>query len=65
MPEGIRGVDVQHAAMKKGVVVCAGDPFYEKQRGVRTMRINYSNSSDEAIDKGIRLLGEAIRELMA
>lgn len=65
MPEGIRGVDVQCAALKKGVVVCAGDPFYEKQRGVGTMRINYSNSSDEAIDKGIRLLGEAIKELMA
>lgn len=65
MPEGVRAVDVQNAAIKKGVVVTAGDPFYEYERGVRTMRINYSNSSDEVIDKGIRILGEAIREVMA
>jgi DNA-binding transcriptional MocR family regulator len=29
------------------------------------MRINYSNSTDENIDKGIKILGETIRELMA
>lgn len=65
VPEGLRAVDVQFAAMKKGVVVTAGDPFYESQRGVRNMRINYSNSTDEAIETGIRLLGETIAELMA
>ncbi|MEG1790625.1 MAG: PLP-dependent aminotransferase family protein [Oscillospiraceae bacterium] len=65
MPEGIKAVDVQFAAIKKGVVVTAGDPFYEYARGVRTMRINYSNSTDEVIDKGIRLLGDAIREVIA
>lgn len=64
LPEGIKAVDVQYAAMKKGVAVCAGDPFYEYERGVRTMRLNYSNSSDEAIDKGIRILGEAISEML-
>ena len=65
MPEGLKAVDVYYAGLEKGVAVCPGDPFYETQRGVRTMRINYSNSSDEAIEKGIRLLGEAIRECMA
>lgn len=60
MPEGIRGVDVQMEAIRRGVSVCAGDPFYETEREVRTMRINYSNSSDEAIDKGIQILAEAI-----
>ena len=61
MPEGIRGVDVQMEAIRRGVSVCAGDPFYETERDVRTMRINYSNSSDEAIDKGIQILAEAIK----
>ena len=65
MPEGLKAVDVYYAAIKKGVAVCPGDPFYEKDRNVRTMRINYSNSSDENIEKGIRILGETIRELMA
>ena len=53
------------AAAKKGVAVCPGDPFYEEERGVRTMRINYSNSSDEAIEKGIKILGDTLKELLA
>ena len=65
MPEGLKALDVYYAGLEKGVAVCPGDPFYETQRGVRTMRINYSNSTDEAIEKGIRLLGEAIRECKA
>ena len=65
MPEGLKAVDVMEAAAKKGVAVCPGDPFYEEERGVNTMRINYSNSSDEAIEKGIRILGDTIKELLA
>ena len=42
-----------------------GDPFYEEDRNVRTMRINYSNSSDENIEKGIKILGDTLRELMS
>ncbi len=64
MPEGLKAVDVQAAVAQKGVVVCPGDPFYEEDRGVRTMRINYSNSSDETIEKGIKILGDTIKELM-
>jgi 2-aminoadipate transaminase len=64
MPEGVAAVDVQNVAVKKGVLVCAGDPFYETERGVRSMRLNYTNSSDERIDRGIRILGDAIREVM-
>ncbi len=65
LPEGIKAVDVQFAAIDKGVAVCAGDPFFEYERGVRNMRLNYSNSSDEAIDKGIKILGDVMKEFLA
>ena len=65
MPEGIKAVDVQNRAMERGVAVCAGDPFYEEERGVRTMRINYSNSTDEDIEKGVKILADVMREIMA
>ncbi len=65
MPEGVKALDVYYAALAKGVAVCPGDPFYESQRNVRMMRINYSNSTDENIDKGIRILGDAIRQCMS
>lgn len=64
LPEGVKGVDVQSKAMTRGVAVCAGDPFYEFERGVPALRINYSNSSDEAIENGIKLLADAIKELL-
>ncbi len=64
LPEGLKGVDVQFRAIEKGVVALAGDPFYEYDRNVRTMRINYSNSSNEQIEKGVKILGDTIRELM-
>lgn len=64
LPEGVKAVDVQYAAIEKGVAVCAGDPFYESDRGVRTMRINYSNSTNEAMDKGIKILADVMREMI-
>ncbi|MCF0137198.1 MAG: PLP-dependent aminotransferase family protein [Oscillospiraceae bacterium] len=64
MPEGVKAVDVTRAAIEKGVAVCPGDPFYEYERDVRTLRINYSNSTNEDIEKGIKILGDAIKELL-
>ena len=46
------------------MAICPGDPFYEYQRNVRTFRINYSNSSDEDIEKGMRILGQVCEELI-
>lgn len=64
LPEGIKAVDVQYEVIKRGVAVCAGDPFYEYERGVRTIRLNFSNSTDEAIEKGIRIIGETISDML-
>lgn len=64
LPEGMKAVDVQMAAIEKGVVVLAGDPFYEYDRDVRTMRINYSNATDEQMDKGMKIFGDVIKSLM-
>ena len=64
LPNGMSAVELYRVALTKGVAICPGDPFYEKARNVSTFRINYSNSSDEVIEKGIRLLGEACAELL-
>ena len=65
LPEGITAVDLYRAALARGVAICPGDPFYEYERDVRTFRINYSNSTDEAIETGMKILGEVCSELMA
>ena len=64
LPEGLRGVDIQRASVKKGIAVCAGDPFYEYERNVPHLRLNFSNGTDEQIDRGMRIVGEVIREQM-
>lgn len=64
LPDGIKGVDVQNAALERGVAVTAGDPFYEYERDVPTIRLNFSNGSDEYIEKGISILGEVIKEFV-
>ena len=64
LPEGITAVEFYRKGLERGVAICPGDPFYETERNVRTFRINYSNSSDEVIEKGIRILGEVCTELM-
>lgn len=64
VPEGVKAIDVQREAVRHNVVTLPGDPFYEYERDVRTMRLNYSNSTDEAIETGIKILGDAIRTVM-
>lgn len=64
LPEGITAVELYRRCLEKGVAVCPGDPFYETERNVRTFRINYSNSADEIIEKGIRILGEVCEEII-
>ena len=65
LPEGITALDLYRKGLEQGVAICPGDPFYETERNVRTFRVNYSNSTDEAIEKGMKILGEACKELMA
>ncbi len=65
LPEGITALDLYRKGLEQGVAICPGDPFYEHERNVRTFRVNYSNSTDEAIEKGMKILGEACNELMA
>ena len=64
LPNGISSVDLYRKALDRGVAICPGDPFYEVKRNVSSFRVNYSNSTDEAIEKGIKILGEACAELL-
>ena len=65
LPNGLSAVELYRKALDKGVAICPGDPFYETERNVSSFRVNYSNSTDEAIEKGIKILAEACEELIA
>lgn len=63
LPEGMTGIGLCEAAEKAGVLIAAGDPFYETKRNVRTFRMNYTNCDDETIKKGVKILAEEIKKL--
>lgn len=48
-------------AMKAKVLFVPGDSFYTEEGSPTTMRLNYTNSKPEEIEKGIRILGELIK----
>ncbi|GAB6926468.1 PLP-dependent aminotransferase family protein [Paenibacillus sp. JCM 10914] len=49
---------------EQGVVFTPGDIFYTDGRGQHTMRLGFSRVSDDHIEKGIRIIGEAARALL-
>jgi len=63
LPEGCSSMDVFENALEKSVAVLPGFPFYIDGGGTNTMRLNFSNSSEEKIITGIMRLAKVIREL--
>jgi 2-aminoadipate transaminase len=63
LPEGISSMNVFDAAIKEQVAVLPGIPFYIDGGGDNTLRINFSNSSEEKIREGIGRLARVIQNL--
>ncbi len=64
LPKGCSSLELFEIAAQNNVVFVPGDPFYVDEGCVNTMRLNYTNSSPEMIEEGIRRLGDAIRSLI-
>ncbi|NJB67478.1 2-aminoadipate transaminase [Desulfobaculum xiamenense] len=53
------------AAIARKVAFVPGKPFYVDGGGDNTMRLNFSNASEEVIDEGMKRLGECIKAHLA
>jgi 2-aminoadipate transaminase len=60
LPEGMDSRSILEEAQKRKVVFVPGDIFYVDNGGRNTLRLNFSNSNDDEIEKGIAILGEII-----
>ena len=65
LPGGVSSLDLFDLAIKEKVAFVPGRAFFADGSGDNTLRLNYTNSTVEAIDVGIERLGNAIRKLMA
>lgn len=65
MPCGYDSRIVMQKALEKGVAFVPGNATMIDDKAVySTFRMNYSNASEENIEKGIKLLGEVLHEIM-
>jgi 2-aminoadipate transaminase len=62
LPDGCSSMDVFEAALKEHVAVLPGTPFYVDGGGKSTMRLNFSNSTDQKIITGIKRLARVIKK---
>ena len=58
--EGESSLELFKKAREEKVVFVPGNPFYTDQRQANTMRLNYTNSSNEMIIEGIKRLGRLL-----
>ena len=65
LPDGCSSMDVFENALEKNVAVLPGSPFYIDGGGTNTMRLNFSNSTEEKIITGIGRLAKVIRRSCA
>src|SRR5690606_6283753 len=63
LPEGISAMKLFDRAMEVKVAFVPGDPFYIGKTHVNTFRLNYTNSSPEVIEEGIKRLGKILHEV--
>jgi 2-aminoadipate transaminase len=64
LPDGMNSADVLTKAVEKKVAFVPGGPFHANGGGENTMRLNFSNSSPENIQKGISRLGQVLHEML-
>lgn len=65
LPAGVSSAQLLDDAVARQVAFIPGKPFYAEGGGENTMRLNFSNASEENILEGIRRLGEVLEQALA
>lgn len=65
LPEGTSSLELFYKAMEEKVAFVPGDPFYTNKSNVNTFRLNYTNTSPEIIEEGIKRLGNILYSLLS
>ncbi|MGM9944183.1 MAG: PLP-dependent aminotransferase family protein [Lysinibacillus sp.] len=65
LEEGVSALELFEKSMEQKVAFVPGDPFYTNPENVNTLRLNYTNSTPEMIEEGIRRLGTLLHQYSA
>ncbi|MCE7697930.1 MAG: PLP-dependent aminotransferase family protein [Methanobacterium paludis] len=64
LPKDVSSMELFDTAIKQRVAFVPGEAFYTDNPQKNTLRLNFSNSSNEKIEEGIKRLGNAIEKLI-
>jgi len=64
LPKHVKACDVFAKAIKEKVAFVDGSVFFAGGGGENTMRLNFTNMPDAAINKGIAILGDVIKTFL-
>lgn len=64
LPERISARDILDKCLERKIAFVPGGSFYPKGNKENTFRINYSNMPEDRIEKGLKIIGEVIKEHM-
>lgn len=65
LPEGVSARNILEICLKRKIAFVPGGSFFPNENKENTFRINYSNMPEERIEKGLRILGEVIKEYIS
>jgi 2-aminoadipate transaminase len=64
LPQGVSSLALFDEAARRNVAFVPGHPFYVDGGGSDTLRLNFSNAADTAIEVGIQRLADALKTMM-
>ncbi len=65
LPHGTSSMELFDMALEENVAFVPGQAFYADGSGENTLRLNFTNSDEKSIEKGIKRLGIAIEKLLS
>lgn len=65
LPRSFSAVELFEYATKEKVLFVPGNPFYVEDENVNTLRLNYTNSSTDVIEEGIKRLAVAMEKMVS
>lgn len=62
LPEGVSAREILEICLDKRIAFVPGGSFFPNENKENTLRINYSNMPEDRIEKGLRIIGEVVKE---
>jgi 2-aminoadipate transaminase len=65
LPEGIPAREILEGCLEKRIAFVPGGSFFPNEHKENTFRINYSNMPEDRIEKGLKIIGEVVKEYIS